>query len=77
MGSSFIAAPPPSLRECFSSLFLWVREEVSISPHVPNCKSLLFQNKPILLEKCLAIGLRPPGCEFHIFKKAHSRSFAK
>lgn len=44
--------PPPKTLQIppFLSFVLWTFMWFTIRPHVPNCSSLLFLNKPILLE---------------------------
>ena len=40
-----------SIKEHSSPLFPWINKWFAIRPHVLNCNSLLFRNKPIFLEK--------------------------
>lgn len=54
MDSLFTAAPlhPPSLYKTGSlSFLLWTCTRLPVRPHISNCSSLSFPNKPVLLEK--------------------------
>lgn len=51
-------APPFLYKIKFLSFVPWTLPDFTIRLHVPNCNSLLVPNKPILLEKYLAICLK-------------------
>lgn len=55
--SLFTTTPPKSINRHSSPLFLWICRWLSIRPQVLNFNSLLFWNKPILLERYLAVYL--------------------
>lgn len=55
MDSLLTIDPPKSIKEPSPPLLPWTGVCFTIRPYVPSCNSLLFLNKPISLEKYLAI----------------------
>lgn len=77
MDSLFTTVSPKSIKEDSSPLFLWTCPRITIRLHVLNCNSLLYPNKPILLEKRLAFCLRSTPASFFLVNILPQDNFIK